>query len=76
MMKVLLIIFLLILNIPICKYLFNLFFYDFFDFKKCLRYIATYDFISLSRGKYLKDQWYETKVLFYFFFYSATIDIE
>lgn len=75
-MKVILIIVLLILNIPVYKYLFNLFFHDLYDFTECLRYLGTWDYISLAKGEYLKDQLHEAKVIFYFFCCAVIVVIE
>lgn len=75
-MKVILIIFLLVLNIPVYKYLFNKFFDTIYDFNECLRYLLTHDLISLSRGEYLKDQWHETKFMFFIFCCISAVGIE
>lgn len=75
-MKVVLIILLLVFNIPVYKRLFNLFFYDLFDFKECLRHLATPDFMSLFVGEYWKDKWNEFKVMFYFFCCVMIVGIE
>jgi hypothetical protein len=75
-MNVILIILILIVNIPIYKHLFNLFFDDYFDFTECLRYLTTPDFISLFRGEYWEDQWHETKVFFYFLSNALIVSVE
>ncbi|MTI47947.1 hypothetical protein [Sporosalibacterium faouarense] len=52
---------LLIINIPIYKFIFKGFFYDIEDFKESLGYIFTPDLFSLFRGKYWQDRMSEMK---------------
>jgi len=52
---------LLIVNIPIYKWAFNLIFKSMDDFYESLRYVFTPDMFSLFRGEYVKDWFGEMK---------------
>ncbi len=66
-MKVILIIVLIVVNIPIYKYLFNVFFEGIDDFKESLRYLLKPDIISLFEGEYWKDRGHEFKLALFIF---------
>ncbi|AEI45716.1 hypothetical protein [Paenibacillus mucilaginosus] len=56
---------LLLLNLPLFRRLFRLFFPDEDDFRAALQFSLTPDLISLLRGRFLKDKWEETRLLFF-----------
>jgi len=64
-MELILVVVLLIMNIPIYKFIFNLIFVSTEDFQESLRYVFTPDLISLFRGEYAKDWYGEMKVQFF-----------
>ncbi len=57
---------LIILNIPIFRYLFKLFFVDKDDFNESLYYLFRFDIISIFRGEFLEDIKAELKIKIYF----------
>lgn len=65
-MAIILVIGLAILNIPVYKFIFNLLFPYPGDFNEAMRYVFTWDMISLFRGEYGRDRMAELKVSFLF----------
>lgn len=57
---------LLIVNIPVYRYLFRVFFSSREDFREAVEYSLTPDLFSLFRGRYWKDRFSEAKLSFFF----------
>ncbi|WP_053956074.1 hypothetical protein [Inediibacterium massiliense] len=64
-MKKVLLLILIIINIPVYKYLFHLFFENMNEFRNCIRYVLTPNIISLIRGEYWKDVCRENQLSLY-----------
>ena len=56
---------LIIINVPIFKFIYKLSFINNDDFKKSVKYSFTPDIISLFRGEYWKDRFGEAKIGFF-----------
>ncbi|MBE1445259.1 hypothetical protein [Paenibacillus sp. OAS669] len=54
--NILIIIVLLVINYPLYRFLFSLFFYDEDEFEQSVKYSFTPNFISFFRGEYWKDK--------------------
>lgn len=67
---------LLVLNIPVYKFLFKFFFDDIDEFYECLRYLFTPDIISLFRREYWKDHRHEFKLGIYIFCCASIVGFE
>ncbi|MEO3944970.1 hypothetical protein [Gorillibacterium sp. CAU 1737] len=66
-MEIILFLILLVVNIPVYKYLFRVFFSSREDFKEAVKFSFTPDLLSLFRGRYWKDQFGEAKLSFFLF---------
>jgi hypothetical protein len=66
LLSFIIVIVLIVLNIPLYKLIFKLFFKDSEDFSESLKYSFTPDIISLFRGEYWKDQMGQAKLSFLF----------
>ncbi|WP_037287899.1 hypothetical protein [Saccharibacillus sacchari] len=75
-MGVLLAIILLVVNIPVYRFVFKLWFADEEDFNKSVRYSFTPDLFSLFKGKYIEDRIASAKLSFYIFVCLAIVGIE
>ncbi|MBU5438712.1 hypothetical protein KQI42_11860 [Tissierella sp. MSJ-40] len=58
---------LIIINVPIFKFIYKLSFINNDDFKKSVKYSFTPDIVSLFRGEYWKDRFGEAKIGFFIF---------
>lgn len=67
---------LIIVNIPIYKYLFKKFFYNVGNFYECIRYSCPSDWDSLRNGDYLNDWFSGMKLLFFGGCCSLIVGIE
>ncbi|WP_222708650.1 hypothetical protein [Paenibacillus sp. N3.4] len=63
--QAILVLILLVVNIPVYRLLFRVFFTDDDDFKESVKYSLTPDLISLFRGRYWKDKFGQTKITFF-----------
>ncbi|SCZ03340.1 hypothetical protein [Alkaliphilus peptidifermentans] len=75
-MEAIIIVVLILLNIPIFKFLFNGFFPNREDFNEAVRYTFTPDIISLFRGEYWKDRLAQMKLSFFIITCIAVISME
>ncbi|NOU94210.1 hypothetical protein GC093_13425 [Paenibacillus sp. LMG 31456] len=65
--EILIVIILLIINYPVYKLLYRLFFYDADEFDESVRYSFTPNFISFFRGEYWEDKMSTFKLQMYIF---------
>lgn len=67
---------LIVLNIPVYKFIFKAIFKDNEDFRESAKYSFTPDTISLFRGKYWKDKLGEMKISVFIFACIVTVLVE
>lgn len=67
---------LILLNIPIFKLLFKLFFADKNDFNESLYFLFRFDIVSLFKGEILEDIKAELKIKFFFALCISLIVVE
>lgn len=63
--ELIMVIVLLLLNIPIYKFIFRIFFEDEIDYNESIRHTFTPNIISLFRGEYWKDRINTARLQFY-----------
>ncbi|WP_028551565.1 hypothetical protein [Paenibacillus sp. UNC451MF] len=63
--SILILILLFIINYPVYRFIFKLFFYDADEFEESVRYSFTPNFISFFRGEYWKDKFSTVKLQAY-----------
>ncbi|NMO97025.1 hypothetical protein HII30_14760 [Paenibacillus lemnae] len=66
-MELAILIMLMILNLPVYRFLYRLLFINRDDLNESIKYTFTPDIISLFRGRYIKDWIGETKLTFFLF---------
>lgn len=67
---------LVVLNIPVYRFLYRLFFADDDDYRQSVKYIFTPNFVSFFRGEYWKDKIDSARVKFYILFCAMAIVLE
>ncbi|TDF99438.1 hypothetical protein E1757_06190 [Paenibacillus piri] len=72
----LIIVILFVINFPVYRFIFRLFFSDADDFDESVRYSFTPNFISFFRGEYLQDKLGTMRLKFFVFICVVVIVVE
>lgn len=67
---------LILVNIPVYRFLFRLFFVDEEDYDKSVKYVFTPNLLSLFRGEYFKDRMATARLKFYIFLCAIVVILE
>lgn len=74
--NMILIIILLLVNYPVYRFIYRLFFYDDNEFNESVRYSFTPNFISFFRGEYWKDKFSTMRLQMYVFLCVIVVIVE